>query len=271
VSPFIAALLVSVLVFGCDTGPTGEKRDGIVSFSIERTEAIPSASDSALVRVWLDDESRNLDFNAVRFVKIPDRLGQAREVTLEVPAGTGYEAGVLALETDDFDPNKRKIRASGYSASLDVRSGDTTDAETTVSLVEASLEYSGTIERGDTLQAKVRLAPPEIKTVSYIEGWLNDHEDFAVPAVDLLRAGEKSLTDSTIEQGLEVEQLIGSESDTTYVKIRLHPDIPGWLSSNPSLNDGSFRMQPVDLPVDNRRIKDGSSSFAVPCCAKQKN
>lgn len=266
---FYLFLAFSFVVTGCDSGPTGEKKNGTVSFSVERTDSIPPNADSALVRVWKSDDQQNLDFNSTGYVEIPSVRGEKKEVTLEVPSGTDYQAGILVVETITGSREKR-LRASGHSFGLSVRSGDTTNAGVEIDLLEAKLEHPSVIGEGDTLKATVTLNLPVIQITTGIGGSLSQEESFITrTGLSLPAVGEKSSTSSTVGQRLLADDILRELSpgmDTSYVKVVFDPGrgIIDWLRPIDSLNTGSFQLNPIAFPEVNRELEGKSESFPVP-------
>ena len=228
-SLFIAALLTSAIVVGCDsTGSSSEEpppdEEGTVSFSLVRTanSDVPSDADSAFVRVWRPDG----DFNLVEFVNIPDP-GQQTEVSLDVPANQGYRTGILAVKPEDASspPLSKQILAHGSSGSFTVVSNDTSQISLDVRAANLTLEAPESIppNRTDTIRAVYGINPPEIDPS--FQGRQSSNPSFAAFDGSVLNELSVSSTENTTSQKFEISGPNVSSEDTTYAKIRIFPSV----------------------------------------------
>jgi hypothetical protein len=256
-SLFIAALLTSAIVVGCDsTGSSPEDpppdEEGAVSFSLVRTanSDVPSDADSAFVRVWQPSGS----FNLVEFVNIPDP-GQQTEVSLDVPANQGYRAGILAVTAvSEFDPSSKQILAHGSSGTFTVQSDDTSQVDLEARVADLTLEAPESIppNRTDTIRAIYGVNPPEVGTPLGAEQSSNPTFDYLNgSSLNSVGTGE---TDTTASEQFEVNGPNVSSEDTTYVKVRAFSIVDQggtWTTANRELGDTTF-------PSEN------GPSFAIP-------
>jgi hypothetical protein len=244
-SLFIAALLASAIVVGCDSTGSSEDpppdEEGAVSFSLVRTanSDVPSDADSAFVRVW----QPNGDFNLVEFVNIPDP-GQQTKVSLDVPAEQGYRAGVLAVTIADGNfPLGKELLAHGSSGTFTVQSNDTSQVSLDVRAADLTLEAPESIppNRTDTIRAVYGINPPEIE--STLEGRQSSNPSFDFFDGSILNELSRSSPEDTASYKFEISGPNVSSEDTTYVKIGVSHNIfqgPKWTTFNRSLADSFF-------------------------------
>ena len=214
-------------MIGCDWTSSSEESpnpptegDGAVSFSLKRTanSDVPSDADSAFVRVWTSDG----DFNLTELVNIPDP-GQQTEVSLDVSAGTGYRAGVLAV-TPGLYPTDKIIRAHGSSGQFTVESNDTSQVNLDVRPAELTLERPESLapNQTDTITATYQINPPDVSP-SLIARQGSDPAFNVGDGTSLSSVGAGTEADTSISEQYEITAPNVENEDTTYVKVRVNP------------------------------------------------
>jgi hypothetical protein len=245
-SLFIAALLTSAIVVGCDsTGSSPEDpppdEEGAVSFSLVRTanSDVPSDADSAFVRVWRPSGN----FNLVEFVNIPDP-GQQTEVSLEVPADQGYRTGILAVKPEDaFSPLRKQILAHGSSDQFTVVSGDTSQVALDLRTADLTLKAPESLapNKTDTIGTTYGINPPDIFPDLSAQKGTEPTFDFG-QGTDLNRANGTG-TDTTFTERFEITAPNTSSEDTTYVKVvftNISADEEKWITTGRDIGQSFF-------------------------------
>jgi hypothetical protein len=257
------AVSATLLLVGCDSAgtspesPPDEPTDpgddgGAVSFALARSadSNVPSDADSAAIRVWRPDGSYNL----VRYANIPDP-GQRTEVALDVPAQSGYRAGVLALTS-----NPKRIRAHGSSSTFDVQSGDTTQVDLNVRTADLTLRRPSALRpnRTDTITAVYGINPPDLGLSVAAE--VSSNSTFNYFGGTLLSPVDFGETDSTETESFEITGPDVQTEDTTYVKVKVRP--------SPSTEDWGTTGREI---VNSYFPSKSGPSFAIPVSPEEEN
>jgi hypothetical protein len=243
---FLAFALAGLLVMGCDSAGTTDEppenepsESGSVSFTFVRTanSNVPSDADSAFVRVWQPNGGYNLkdQFN------IPDP-GQQTEVSLDVPSGSGYRAGVLVTKpAEEFNTSDKNLLAHGSSSQFSVNGGDTTRVNLNVRVADLTLETPSVLRpnQKDTIRAIYGVNPPDVDVLFYANESSNpsfDHSDGT--GLDNVGGGQ---TDTSFVEDYEITGPNVQSEDSTYVKVAVLPDASNeWRVAGRDFNRSYF-------------------------------
>jgi hypothetical protein len=225
-----------------DNGPVGE--DGEIDVVLRRAKmakSVSSAVDSAFVRVWKSDI-----YNKVKYVRVPDP-GGTTQVSLKVPASTGYRAGVLAVESDSAQGDAELPYAVGTTENtFKVAAGSTTSVSPPIRSLQPTVQLPSNVTalKKDTIRVEFGRA----------QGY--SVENYDVNAItDTTRAfdtytslDDTYLTgsDSTVTEGFEVSAPSNTGASKLYLKIYIDYDDRNWTDGTGGVLDYAFYPSPGD-------------------------
>lgn len=219
----LAAFAMPLLV-SCDSGgtganstsPSGEK--GEVTVKLKRSKmklakSVSSKVDSAFIRVWKSDV-----YNNNKYVSVPEP-GNATTVSLQVPASTGYRAGVLAVESDSGEFDEELPYAVGTTGStFEVTAGNTTNVSPTLVSLQPTVQLPssvGQLEK-DTVRVEIGRATGYDIDEFEIDARISTDPSFPSGGSDVFPFELADSTPSNLVAGLEVS---GSDASTLYIQI----------------------------------------------------
>jgi len=256
----LAAFCMPLLV-ACDSGGAGANSDspsgeeGEVTVKLKRSKmklakSVSSKVDSAFIRVWKSDI-----YNQNKYVSVPEP-GNATTVSLQVPASTGYRAGVLAVESDSAQGDEELPYAVGTTSStFEVTAGNTTNVSPTLVSTQPTVQLPssvGQLEK-DTIRVEIGQA------TGYSPGigaWSSTSAEFAeqtnLDYVDL----EES-TPSTRVLGFEIS---GSDASTLYLQVGVFYSNDGWSNGTDGRLGSALYPNPDEYDKGSYEIPTGSSA-----------
>jgi len=253
------------LLVSCDSGgtgansasPSGEK--GEVTVKLKRSKmklakSVSSKVDSAFIRVWKSDV-----YNNNKYVSVPEP-GNATTVSLQVPASTGYRAGVLAVESDSAQRDEELPYAVGTTSStFEVTAGNTTNVSPTLVSLQPTVQLPssvGQLEK-DTVRVEIGRAIGYDISDFDIEGIISTDPSFSSVADSPFGFELPDSTPSNLVAGLEVS---GSDVSTLYLKVAIdYQSSSSWTTGTGGTLGRTFFPNPDEFDKRSYEIPTGSS------------